>query len=511
MSITLPTLQMDYMTDLTHRARQLGSLGGGLGGLTGGLDRAFDPLKRVLREQLTQSVIRDKIDPFVDEVKQMAQERFDLQEQPMMTTNVSIPFRATQGGGAFASDGPQLSPMRGLGRLALAVPERMAKGGPMVSGLGSFLASNIDEFGRNGDTEMIHATREEVIMPKGMMDDPEVRETVREAFARSGRDMDEFTVGSGKMNVNPVTGYEEAFDLIGGIKDLFKKAVPVLLPAAASYFFPGMSPFLSGALASGVGSLLQGGNIKDAFQAGLTGGLTSAATTGLMKGSLSAGFQGDPTYKPFEMRKFGEAAVERPEVTLEGKMQNILGGRKSGNQAVKDLFINPSQSADEIAGGFGFDSFKEAPTEIRSVIADQVAKGGSLKVGPSIGAGLAGLYLAGGFDEIEEEAPEDPYPYTSRELLEMYPERYTTGPIVAPRRRRGRFYAAKGGSAEFPRKNGAIAGPGTGTSDDIPAMLSDGEFVMTAKAVRGAGNGSREKGVQNMYKMMRAFEGGAVT
>ena len=34
---------------------------------------------------------------------------------------------------------------------------------------------------------------------------------------------------------------------------------------------------------------------------------------------------------------------------------------------------------------------------------------------------------------------------------------------------------------------GAVAGPGTGTSDSIPAMLSDGEFVMTAKAVRGMG------------------------
>jgi len=61
----------------------------------------------------------------------------------------------------------------------------------------------------------------------------------------------------------------------------------------------------------------------------------------------------------------------------------------------------------------------------------------------------------------------------------------------------------------FPRRNGAIAGPGTETSDDIPAMLSDGEFVMTAKAVRGAGNGSRKQGMQNMYSMMRNFEANA--
>jgi len=39
--------------------------------------------------------------------------------------------------------------------------------------------------------------------------------------------------------------------------------------------------------------------------------------------------------------------------------------------------------------------------------------------------------------------------------------------------------------------------------------LSDGEFVMTAQAVRGAGNGSRQKGMQQMYDMMRTFEGRA--
>jgi hypothetical protein len=73
--------------------------------------------------------------------------------------------------------------------------------------------------------------------------------------------------------------------------------------------------------------------------------------------------------------------------------------------------------------------------------------------------------------------------------------------------------AAAGGPMtmnNFPRRTGQIQGPGTETSDDIPAMLSDGEFVMTAQAVRGAGNGSREQGFKKMYDIMRAFEGGAV-
>ena len=85
---------------------------------------------------------------------------------------------------------------------------------------------------------------------------------------------------------------------------------------------------------------------------------------------------------------------------------------------------------------------------------------------------------------------------------------------------------AEGGNVameDFERMNGGINGEGTETSDDIPAMLSDGEFVMTGQAVRGAGTyeienkggiislipsaqESRERGTQNMYSLMSAFE-----
>lgn len=53
---------------------------------------------------------------------------------------------------------------------------------------------------------------------------------------------------------------------------------------------------------------------------------------------------------------------------------------------------------------------------------------------------------------------------------------------------------------------GEIIGPGSGTSDSIPAMLSDGEFVMTAEAVRNAGKGDRDLGAARMYDMMNKFE-----
>jgi len=84
---------------------------------------------------------------------------------------------------------------------------------------------------------------------------------------------------------------------------------------------------------------------------------------------------------------------------------------------------------------------------------------------------------------------------------------------------------AEGGEVMDMREGGESVGPGTGTSDDIPAMLSDGEFVMTAKANMGAGavkinkkkggimeivpslEPDRQRGADNMMKLMRYFEG----
>ena len=80
----------------------------------------------------------------------------------------------------------------------------------------------------------------------------------------------------------------------------------------------------------------------------------------------------------------------------------------------------------------------------------------------------------------------------------------------------GIMHLAKGDMVEdFPRMNGPISGPGTETSDDIPAMLSDGEFVVNAKAVRGIGKiggankskaDQRKEGARMMYALQRAGE-----
>jgi hypothetical protein len=45
-------------------------------------------------------------------------------------------------------------------------------------------------------------------------------------------------------------------------------------------------------------------------------------------------------------------------------------------------------------------------------------------------------------------------------------------------------------------------------ADDIPAMLANNEFVFTADAVRGMGDGNVNKGAQRMYDMMKKLEKG---
>ena len=47
---------------------------------------------------------------------------------------------------------------------------------------------------------------------------------------------------------------------------------------------------------------------------------------------------------------------------------------------------------------------------------------------------------------------------------------------------------------------------GSGDKDTVPALLADGEFVMTKQAVKGIGDGDHSKGISNLYAMMNKNE-----
>ena len=141
--------------------------------------------------------------------------------------------------------------------------------------------------------------------------------------------------------------------------------------------------------------------------------------------------------------------------------------------------------------------------------------------GPMAAAALVGTAALGGFKTKPAVAPD-------LAVMDMFNPAYARpltfggllgsrgyGPRTPPqyqlplptRAAKGGIMSLEMGGTTYPKKQGHISGPGTGTSDSIPALLSDGEFVFTAKAVRSIGNGSRRKGAKRLYSLMKMLEG----
>ena len=216
--------------------------------------------------------------------------------------------------------------------------------------------------------------------------------------------------------------------------------------------------------------------------------------------------------------------------------QGILDRLTSGVKGLYQDYLSPtragmegktaSQYFTELTGGLEATTANKAADPaawqqaLKSAAGDTGA-GMIRRYAPLAATGLGVAALTGGFETEPAEMPEMFKGPTGQELLRQQPEKYglTYGGLRRPTSPMAYMYQmpgyaeggiatlAKGGDpSNFPRKNGHINGPGTGTSDDVPAMLSDGEFVFTAKAVRAMGNGSRRKGAKKMYALMKALE-----
>jgi hypothetical protein len=203
------------------------------------------------------------------------------------------------------------------------------------------------------------------------------------------------------------------------------------------------------------------------------------------------------------------------------------GGFKAGNIPGIGRFFTRGRDLSTIASG-------KVPTGFFSKLLGGAKKGiGGLSFGQKAflgaGAGLSLLpFLTGGAEEEEEIIEEgfDVTPSTIANIRQMARDR---DPSLAflPQEQFVRpgffspFAAAEGGIAELPqvrmleggvpeidyRQSGGFVPMGKKEkADDVPAMLSKNEFVMTADAVRGMGDGNVEKGAQRMYDQMRQLE-----
>ena len=326
-------------------------------------------------------------------------------------------------------------------------------------------------YGRNGDTRMAHLTPGETVVPREVLrQNPKVARGLGKAFQDAGSDPRRYVVGSGQNSINPVTGKPEFF---------FDKIIPFLGKLASN-------PAVQGAIGNVALRKLQGKDVS----------LRDALLGGAIGGGLGA-MSGVGTGVPFldNMLDVDPGIVNKLTSGGSSTVGSLDNAQKFGQNLAKKQ-LQDAVSPKRAEGLMGIGEF--FGTNPDSVIGKML----NTKFGESIAMGLGSQLLDSLFSEDV-----DPDPYGNRARFERGAGEgpISLKPRPLPDRRVPQY--ADGGVAYFPRRNGGIMpSEGSGTKDDVPAMLTAGEFVMTRDAVKGAGNGNLNSGINKMYGMMDRLE-----
>jgi hypothetical protein len=164
-------------------------------------------------------------------------------------------------------------------------------------GLGQFqeVAGRMAGYGRYGDDSVAHVQTGEIIVPIALIqNNPALREQIFQNLRDNGiEDPEKYVVGSQSNSINPETGLMEfgwLKDAWNKVKNVVKKVAKIVIPIIATATF---GPIIGGAIGGGINSLIDGGNLTDAFKAGLAGaalGGIGAFAGGAMQGGLSGGW-----------------------------------------------------------------------------------------------------------------------------------------------------------------------------------------------------------------------------
>ena len=172
------------------------------------------------------------------------------------------------------------------------------------NGIANFsdVANRMASYGRGGDDTLAHVATGEIVIPLPLIDNnPEMKASIFKHLEELGvEDPEQYVVGSSANSINPETGLREFGWLsktirkvtkgvkkaVKSVVKVVKKAAPVIIPFALNALFPGMGAIYSGALGAGIGTLVQGGSLKDAFKSALIGGAIGGATAGV-QGAMS--------------------------------------------------------------------------------------------------------------------------------------------------------------------------------------------------------------------------------
>ena len=241
--------------------------------------------------------------------------------------------------------------------------------------------------------------------------------------------------------------------------------------------FKKLAPLAINAIAPGMGKGLGSPAVMSLLSGAIGGEKPQNMLKGVLLDKLGLGsFQ--KKFKPENLTGFEEFTqlVKPPQNQTQTQTQRT--DAPTTNVQSKPAFT-PKTYAGEFAQTLGLED-------------SMVGKLLNTNLGEGLAAGLLAQLLASG-----DEEEKSPYGFDQRPFGGGGP-----GGQVG-----GITYAAMGGEMEFPRRDGGIdPSEGSGTKDDVPAMLTAGEFVLTKDAVKGLGNGNQRLGIQRAYDMMGDLE-----
>ena len=289
-----------------------------------------------------------------------------------------------------------------------------------------------------------------------------------------------------------------------GLDDVNTGDLLAVAGTAAGFYFGGPA---GAALGSGIGSLAGGKSVNDALtNAALAYGVTNFVSPNLMSSSAQASTSS--VFGPTSMQKslysvptstaqtagsftFDPAAGGDP-----GVQQGLVGTEGAASSGGIGEFFSGMDVGDYLMAG----SLGLGAAGALGLLGKPEEEGGTPRPDPQ---GEAWDIMFKG-ETYDLDNPTQKAAYTEAKAKTQRPDfeydldavRFAHG---------GAMYEHKEMGYDVPVR-GEVSGPGTGTSDSVPARLSDGEFVLTAKAVRGAGGGDRDMGAARLYDMMAELE-----
>lgn len=348
-------------------------------------------------------------------------------------------------------------------------------------------AEHVRRAGREGDSVLIHANPEEL-------------EWLKQNFGPGG--------------INPETGLME-------FKPFWRQKWFAPVAAVASMIAaPYLTPLVAGALpASMAGASFLGASVPSIVTGAGLGALTGGVTGGA-KGALTGGLLGaagpiasNAIFGPQGISGalgFGETAA--------AGTTDAIGGAAGAGKDVIGQTVDPSKSVfgdnASIAAGYKSALNGVTPTDVTNFTAPSSGLSNVLSGATSNLKSLAPLLLVGAAmgsmggkkaastdpaQEAKQAALQDdnmmthldPSPFNRKYSDQDVWENYGAGPEK-------KFFTDNTIAAATGRY---VRGGGTGTSDSIPARLSDGEYVIDAQTVSMLGDGSSDAGAKRLDKM----------